>query len=410
MAKIKIYAYMGPIPENWNDFRVPGYKNDNFMTDEQYQFMKDAGFNGVIALMERTAEHAELGLSLSDKFGLDYYVRDEINWNVDYDPTVFERKADFYRACEKHPSFAGIFITDEPDCQTYPQIAELKKAFDKFFNGKKDGFYVNLLPTYANDVTQLGAPYPEYIERYIIEVNPDHVCFDHYPFEKKKVGEGEDDYEDYTRKDFFYNLDVVAKACDKYGKDMWSFVQAKNYCKRKTEISYEGLSFQIYAHLAFGAKAIVYYTYWSWPGLTNDEDMSKHVLSLISPTGKRLEQYYHAKDVHADVDAFSEIYMDYKHLDTYVVAPNDDCYFVKIDFKKSDVFTADAPLLVGEFIKDGKKAYLVVNATDPYEYIDCAVKVKLEKATCYLSRNKFNISKTMDLVLKPGQGVFITED
>ena len=136
--KVKILAYMGPIPKNWNDFREKDYVNDEYMTDEQYGYLKDAGFTGVIALMERTEEHTRNGLALNDKYGLEYWIRDEINWDINYDPSIFERKKDFYKECEKHPSFAGIFITDEPDCSQYPKLRALKDGFDKLFNNRDE--------------------------------------------------------------------------------------------------------------------------------------------------------------------------------------------------------------------------------------------------------------------------------
>ena len=376
------------------------------MTDEQYGYLKDGGFTGVIALMERTAEHAERGLTLSDKFGLEYWIRDEINWNIDYDPTVFDRKADFYKDCEKHKSFAGIFITDEPDCSRYPELAELKKAFDKFFNSKKNGFYVNLLPTYANDVTQLGAPYPEYIQKYIDIVDPDHVCFDHYPFEKKLVKEGV--YEDYTRRDYLYNLDVVAKACDKAGKEMWTFIQAKDYTRRKRDLTKANLAFQIYANLSFGSKAIVYYTYWSWPGEKPNQDLSVFAQSVISAKGVRLPRYFEVKEIHADVARFSETFMDYSHKETCLVGEKEP-YFKDVAVKSRKEFSTDEVIIVGEFFKGESRAFMVVNAADDLNVKACSVNVKIVKGKCWLGNAEFEFNAPFTVCLPAGQGMFITE-
>ena len=411
---IRIFAYMGPIPENWNEFREPDYRNDNYINDEQYGYLKDGGWTGVIALMERTPEHTEAALTLSDKYGLDYYVRDEINWDLNYDPAIFERKADFYRKCEAHPSFAGIFITDEPDVSQYPVFAELKVSFDKFFNSLKHGYYINLLPTYANDVTQLGAPYPVYIDEYIKQVKPDNVCFDHYPFQKRRINpETEaDGFYDYTRTDYFYNLDVVAKACDEADIEMWTFVQAKNYTRRETDLTYEAMAFQFYVSLAYGAKSLVYYTYWTWPGYYANEVDIEYPGSVISAKGVPLERYYHCKEIHAEISAFGEEFMLCKHKTTYLV-PNgkDDVYFTKVEVKETPSFKGSATTLVGEFVHaDGRKAYMVVNAVDPYAPKTDVVTCNLGGCTVYDRKEKFVKNGEFTVELKPGQGVFIIAD
>ncbi len=411
---IRIFAYMGPIPENWNEFREKDYRNANYINDEQYGYLKDGGFTGVIALMERTPEHAEMALQLADKYGLDYYVRDEINWDLNYDPAIFERKSDFYRKCEAHPSFAGIFITDEPDVSQYPVFADLKVAFDKFFNSLKHGYYINLLPTYANDVTQLGAPYPEYIDQYIKIVKPDNVCFDHYPFQKRRINpETEDDgFYDYTRTDYFYNLDIVAKACDEAGIEMWTFVQAKNYTRRETDLTYEALAFQFYVSLAYGAKSIVYYTYWTWPGYYPSEVDKEFPGSVISAKGERLERYYHAQAIHAEISSFGEEFMKCQHQTTYIV-PNgkDDVYFTQVEVKDSPLFKGTAATLVGEFVsEDGRKAYMVVNAEDPYAPKTDEVRCSLKNCTVYDKKQKSYQSGEFTVTLAPGQGVFIIVD
>ena len=411
---IRIFAYMGPIPANWNAHREPDYRNDNYINDEQYGYLKDGGFTGVIALMERTEEHTESALQLADKYGLDYYVRDEINWDLNYDPDIFERKSDFYRKCEAHPSFAGVFITDEPDCSQYPVFADLKVAFDKFFNNKKHGYYINLLPTYANDVTQLGAPYPEYIQQYIDIVKPDNVCFDHYPFEKRRVNAetDEDGFYDETRKDYFYNMDVVAKACDKADIEMWTFVQAKNYVKRETDLTYEAMAFQFYVSLAYGAKSLVYYTYWTWPGYYASEVDKIFPQAIISAKGERLERYYHVQAIHKEISFFGEEFMKCKHKTSYVV-PNgkDEVYFTGIELKNSDLFKGSEATLVGEFEdEDGNKAYMLVNAVDPYVGKTDEVRCSLKGCTVYDRGEKSHKDGEFTVTLKPGQGVFITMD
>ena len=78
--KLKIVAYKMPPQENWNAFRDPTQQNPNHITDEQYALLKDAGFTHGMGLLEHGADVALRALSLAEKYGLQYYVRDEINW------------------------------------------------------------------------------------------------------------------------------------------------------------------------------------------------------------------------------------------------------------------------------------------------------------------------------------------
>lgn len=196
------------------------------------------------------------------------------------------------------------------------------------------------------------------------------------------------DEEDYMYADYLYNLDVVAKACDKANVEMWTFIQAKNYCDNVHDIDYGALSYQIYVSLAFGSKAILYYTYWTWPGYyANEVDTADETgrVAIISSKGKKTEKYYYAKDIHNEINAFSDIITDCKHLRTYMYAKNKaEIQFKDIEIADDSQFTGSAPIIVGEFLTpNGKKAYLVVNATNPYDGIVNTVRCDIKDVRVY---------------------------
>lgn len=398
---IDFTAYEGPAPKDWNKFREPDYENPEFINDEQYGYLKDGGFTGVIALLERTRDQAERGLYYAEKYGLKYYVRNEINWNDEYDPTVFNRNADEYDAYKKYASFAGIFVCDEPNAEKYDALATFKKSFDEFFGDFPRGFFVNLLPTYANDVTQLGCEYPEYIERYINTVNNDFVCFDHYPFMKNDDG-------DYTRTDYLYNLKIVADACDKNDKELWTFVQTQNFCKRKTKIDFAAISFQLLACLAFGSKNLIYYTYWTWPGYYAKERGMKFNTSLVTE-GERTYKYYDAKRVHSFINTFGERIASAKRNSTYILKDSGNM-FKDFDENENADFTSNGSLLVGDFTEvDGSKAYLLVNATDPYAKTSIEIILNAN-GYVYTPQGKFKVENDARVTLGSGEGVYFSEN
>lgn len=412
MSKVKILAYASPIPADWNKFREPEWRNPNYLTDASYKDLKDCGVTGCIALFEREESDTQLALSLADKYDLQYYVRDKINWDVIWDHKVFQEDKERYLNYLKHKSFAGIFITDEPEVDKYPYLRAMKDEFDKLYNNMYNGFYVNLLPTYANDVTQLGAPYPEYIDRFIKEVDPDHVCFDHYPFQRRRVKEGVDEWYDWTRTDFFYNDMIVADACDKANKEMWTFVQINNTARRDKDLDFNDIRFQFYTHLAYGTKAFVHYYWWSWPGYKPGEHETAQYKCIVGPHGEKGYKYYACQNVHAEIEMFGDEYLEYKRKDTYVAWNNEEgVYFKKVPVKESKEFKSDAPILVGEFVKEnGKRAWIIVNATDTYEEREVAVECNLGACKYNIGKNKILSKDGLTVTLASGQGIFIMEE
>ncbi len=409
MKNVKIYAYSGPVPKNWNQFRESDFRNKNYKTKKQYTYLKECNFDGIISLMDRTEAHAEEGLKLADRVGIEYYVRDLINWLPCYHPDFFVMRQEFYARCAAHPSFAGIFICDEPEVKEYPALAKFKESFDAFFGKKENGYFVNLLPTYANEVVQLGAPYHEYIERYITTVKNDHVCFDNYPFQKKVISEERKEYEDHTREDYYYNFQIVADACDRHGVDLWAFVQSQNHTRRKTDLDFAALSFQIYSCLAYGAKGLVYYCYWTWPGECISDKDKTFPPALISAQGKRLEKYYYSQRLNGEAHVVGELLTNAKHIDSYQVQ-GEHLYFEGTRIKKMPCGSASDALLVGEFEKKtGERAYVFVNATDPYERIENKIKIDLPRFVAYVNGVREEKQGGWETTLAAGQGIVVEE-
>jgi hypothetical protein len=193
---------------------------------------------------------------------------------------------------------------------------------------------------------------------------------------------------------------------------MWTFVQAKNYTKRETDLTYEAMAFQFYVSLAYGAKTLVYYTYWTWPGYYANEVDIEYPGSVISAKGERLERYYHVQNIHAEISYFGEEFMKCTHKDTYMVSNGkDDVYFTKVPVKETPLFTASEATLIGEFeTENGNKAYMVVNAVDPYAPKTDVVTCNLNECTVYDQKQTLVKNGTFSVELKPGQGVFIIVD
>ena len=126
--------------------------------------------------------------------------------------------------------------------------------------------------------------------------------------------------------------------------------------------------------------------------------------------GEKTEKYYYCQEIQKNIHEFGDIIADCKRKETYISWNNEEeVYFKKVAVKPSKNFISSAPLLVGEFTtKEGKNAYVIVNATDPYDKISNRVKSDV-KGTYYVDENKIS-SNGLEIELKPGQGIFVVED
>jgi phage terminase small subunit len=64
-------AYKTPPQENWNEFRDPQQRNENYITDEHYARLADAGFTHGMGLLEHGADVAIRALTMAEKYGVD---------------------------------------------------------------------------------------------------------------------------------------------------------------------------------------------------------------------------------------------------------------------------------------------------------------------------------------------------
>ncbi|MBM7783978.1 hypothetical protein [Tenggerimyces flavus] len=147
------------------------------------------------------------------------------------------------------PAFAGFRIDDEPVPTEYPRYRMITDVLAAAAPDKLSHF--NLVPAYdpAADLR-----YREFISRYVEQVDPTFVSFDHYPLLKDGT----------TRPTFFANHQRIREAGLAAGLPTWVYIQSVDHgiMKRPT---FAELAWQINMGLAYGCKGIQYFTYWT-PG------------------------------------------------------------------------------------------------------------------------------------------------
>lgn len=93
------------------------------------------------------------------------------------------------------------------------------------------------------------------MDRYTDELALDTISYDFYPLY------GTPDGETWLQDNYLRNFEIVARACQRKGCDMWYFIQTlafNHICREPNEAD---IRWQIYCAMSFGAKVIQLFTY-----------------------------------------------------------------------------------------------------------------------------------------------------
>jgi hypothetical protein len=241
-------------------------------TDEdvegRYAEIAEANFTFVIGLCgDRNPPPADEQLRLCQKYGL---------------KAVIQLGAPPYEQLPDGPACWGYSVMDEPNAS---QFAALRKTVDALRAARPGKLaYINLFPNYASP-QQMGTPsYDEHIARFMNEVSPDVLSMDHYPIFKPE----EDGRENYCR-----NLEVMRRESLKAGISFWNFFNTMPYGPH-TDPTEAQLRWQIFTSLAYGAKGVMYFCYWTPRG-----DEFPKGGAILTADGRRTRHYDEAKRINA---------------------------------------------------------------------------------------------------------------
>ena len=154
------------------------------------------------------------------------------------------------------PAVFGYYLVDEPSARYAPNLGILAHAIQDAHPGAIP--YVNLLPNYADTTSQLRAEsYEAYLEAYAEALPSDYLSYDHYAL----IADGS------LRGGYFENLESVRNVTLAHDMPFWNIVLSNRHFFY-SDPTPAGLRFQAYTSLAYGARGISYFTYFS-PGIGN---------------------------------------------------------------------------------------------------------------------------------------------
>jgi hypothetical protein len=288
-------------------------------------------------------ERNQRALDVAARHGLTMWISDgRFNERARTLPIWKEQVAAAVADYKNRPGFGGYFVTDEPSVARFDDlaaiVAELRAADPAHVA------YINLLADYIPG--GLGVPtYGEYVERFIMTVRPSLLSYDYYPFEVRKR----------DRPTFFSNLAVVREHATRHGVPFMLIILAMPHGPYRDPTEAE-LSWQVFHALAYGARGISYFAYWT-PVHVEHADVMKFRTGLIEE-GKPTRHYAEATRLNRAVRAIAGELSSYRS-----VAVGDPLGQVAVALPLGPITAIEGgAVTVGLFANEaGDLAVLVVN-------------------------------------------------
>lgn len=152
-----------------------------------------------------------------------------------------------------HPAFAGYAIKDEPSADLFPSLRRLRDGLLE-----KDPDHeplINLFPSYASPA-QLGvSEFRTYVRDFLTTVKPRLLSYDFYPLrENTTEAEG-----------WFSDLTIVREESRRATIPFWVWMQSEGIKGNLRVPSRAEVFWQASTALAYGARGICWFTYWTPP-------------------------------------------------------------------------------------------------------------------------------------------------
>ncbi len=247
------------------EFEVYGWFGlpDEHVSLERYREAREAGFTSLMqcAGVEKMLKYLDWAQAAGVKLGVQHSMM-----LTNPEPIVEKLK--------HHPAVRLWHLKDEPNISLYPKLAEIARRVKTVDPGPERPVYVNMNPIgndYANIMRYMGTTnYVEYLERAIDEIGLPFLSVDHYPC---RVAPPSKDWPFivpngpwYVSTNWYENLQIASDLCLRKNVPLSLFARSTSF----TCVKYDHpiptqatLRLEVYSALAYGARSIQYFTYYS---------------------------------------------------------------------------------------------------------------------------------------------------
>lgn len=271
----------------------------------RYREIAECGFNVVLPPCEGWSRELSLRiLDLCQQAGLKALVGDGRLIAKQPEDPDFARHLDAVIAdYTQHPALGGYFLVDEPNASAFPLLGAVNRYLLQ--KDPKRLPYVNLFPNYASE-EQLGTKtYREHVQRYIEQVQPALVSWDHYAL-----------FEDGERDIYFENLEIVREQCLQARLPFLQIVLSVPHGPYR-DPDQTDLWWQAYTTLAYGARGILWFTYWTPPY----DPQWRYRNAILNDKGEQTGKYSQLRDLHRRIRTISRTLLRLRSLGVYHTPP-----------------------------------------------------------------------------------------
>jgi len=247
------------------------------------------------------------------------------------------------------PAIWGYALRDEPSAADFPELRTKADAIRAVRPGKLT--YINLFPNYASE-KQLGtSTYDEHVRLFVETLQPSVLSMDHYPIFRPS-GDGRDAYCE--------TLVTMRQYALANNIPFWNFFNIMPYGPH-TDPTEGQVRWQIFTSLAYGAKGVLYFCYYTPAGGEFPKGGA-----IIARDGRRTRHYGQAQRINAQLKHLGPVLMRLTSTDVRRLAPGDDPAGVLANTPIRNI-TRDAvdppnDYLVGVFShEDGRRAVMLMN-------------------------------------------------
>ena len=233
------------------------------------------------------------------------------------DQVVKEVVEDYKEVSE---TIEGWEIFDEPDAGQYPILSLIVAAFKKHAPCQET--VINLYPNYAPVEALKTKSYVEYVERFIKEVHPDFLSYDHYTFVGRNLNKEVTNNDKETEKEqlirvaamreakrgeFFENIEDIRRlGLDNHIEQMLIILLTEHGDYRN--LTKAEILWQVNMCLAYGMQRISYFTYW----LPEPSDFWKWDNAMCNGKGEKYQHYYDVQSVNQEIHSIGTILFSHK--------------------------------------------------------------------------------------------------
>ena len=233
-----------------------------------------------------------------------------------------------------HPALCGYFVMDEPGTDPFPKLGQIVARLRE--KDPKHVAFINLMPNYCPLEWLKVKSYREYLERYVSEVKPAFISYDHYhfmqpnpPAQKPASFASEQDRVAWEaaqapasgndRGGFFNNLEVVRDVAKAHKLPFMVAVLLVTHGGYR-DLTEAELRWEAFQCLAYGSSSLLWFCYWAPP----DEQTWHFRNAIINWGGERTDHYEHVQRVNADLRALGTRLMGRESLAVFHVGSEAD--------------------------------------------------------------------------------------